>query len=455
MLDLALTLHALVITWPPAAALLVAAEQGALLPLLAGLHGRLLPAMRQAFCAGLQPGEQPGPAAAGALARLRLLEAGCLQLCWQLLRLAFLTHDYLGCAAAAQLFQVGCCWPAARVANCSRQLAGGCSAAARWPARHPFAQPHSPPPPPRPPAQDTEHRGQVLVEQLMACGSGAPQAAPGGQRALLPALNAAFRLDAAVSEAVAGGLLSLDDAQLDYLLALLGGDRRLLAAGGGGGGGSSRAGPSGASSSGGPRAPEPGVVRSLVSQVKELLPDYGDGFVAACLHAAGYQPEAVVNALLEGALPAAVQGLDPQLAAWSPPAGGGGGRGGGAAAGPSGSQVGGGGCRGVPAAAAGQWAVLCGPRAGLHPRPGPGPSPTPCSAPAQAQLSWTTLADDAAAAEAAAAEAARAAAPAPSQAAQRRGAARGTARVLGGVTDDLRQATLALAEDLQAEYDDE
>jgi hypothetical protein len=79
----------------------------------------------------------------------------------------------------------------------------------------------------------------------------------------------------------------------------------------------------------------------------------------------------------------------------------------------------------------------------------------PPAAPGQAQLSWTALADDAVAAEAAAAEAARAAVPAPSQAAPRRGAARGTARVLASVSDDLRQATLALAEDLQAEYDDE
>jgi hypothetical protein len=99
-----LTLHALVTTWPPAAALLVASEHGALLPLLAGLHDGLLPAVREAFAAGGR-GARKAPAA-GALARLRLLEAGCLQLCWQLLRLAFLTHDYLGCAAAAQLYRV-------------------------------------------------------------------------------------------------------------------------------------------------------------------------------------------------------------------------------------------------------------------------------------------------------------------------------------------------------------
>jgi activating signal cointegrator complex subunit 2 len=200
---------------------------------------------------------------------------------------------------------------------------------------------------PAPGPQDTEHRGQVLTEQLSACSSGAAPQAPGGQRALLPALNAAFRLDSALSEAAASGLLALDGAQFDYLLALLGGDRRLLApapASGGGGGARGRAPGQGASPSGagGPWAPEPAVVGSLVSQVREMLPDYGDGFVAACLHASGYQAEAVINALLEGALPASVQGLDPQLASWAPPAAGGArARGGAAAAGPSSDQVGG------------------------------------------------------------------------------------------------------------------
>jgi activating signal cointegrator complex subunit 2 len=184
-----------------------------------------------------------------------------------------------------------------------------------------------------PSAQDTEHRGQLLVEQLMHCGSASAAPQPAGERSLLHALNAAFHMDAAVAEAVSSGLLALDDAQLDYLLALLGGDRRLLGSGSGsisrpaGTSASAGAGPSSSAAAAGPSAAaggrDPAVLRSLVSQVKELLPEYGDGFIAACLHGCGYQAEAVINALLEGALPGSVQGLDPQLAAWAPPAAGG------------------------------------------------------------------------------------------------------------------------------------
>ena len=44
-------------------------------------------------------------------------------------------------------------------------------------------------------------------------------------------------------------------------------------------------------------------------QVQDMLPDYGDGYVAACLHQLGGSPERVLNALLEGSLPATLAGL--------------------------------------------------------------------------------------------------------------------------------------------------
>lgn len=55
-----------------------------------------------------------------------------------------------------------------------------------------------------------------------------------------------------------------------------------------------------------------------MSQVKDLLPDFGDGFVAACLQQLGGSPERVLNALLEDALPALLAGMDRQLSleAW-------------------------------------------------------------------------------------------------------------------------------------------
>lgn len=41
----------------------------------------------------------------------------------------------------------------------------------------------------------------------------------------------------------------------------------------------------------------------LLRQVQEVLPGYGDGFLAACLDAAGQDAERVIHQLLEGTLP--------------------------------------------------------------------------------------------------------------------------------------------------------
>ncbi|KAG1697707.1 Activating signal cointegrator 1 complex subunit 2 [Nymphon striatum] len=49
---------------------------------------------------------------------------------------------------------------------------------------------------------------------------------------------------------------------------------------------------------------------SLITQVKDLLPDLGDGFVEACLDYYNYNPETVINCLLENNLPPVLQQLD-------------------------------------------------------------------------------------------------------------------------------------------------
>jgi len=43
-------------------------------------------------------------------------------------------------------------------------------------------------------------------------------------------------------------------------------------------------------------------MESLVSQVRDLLPDLGEGFVQLCLEYFDKVPEKVINALLEGQL---------------------------------------------------------------------------------------------------------------------------------------------------------
>ena len=49
---------------------------------------------------------------------------------------------------------------------------------------------------------------------------------------------------------------------------------------------------------------------SRVAAVRDLLPDFGPGFVAACLQALGHDVERATAALLEDALPECVKGLD-------------------------------------------------------------------------------------------------------------------------------------------------
>jgi activating signal cointegrator complex subunit 2 len=56
------------------------------------------------------------------------------------------------------------------------------------------------------------------------------------------------------------------------------------------------------------------IMLSLVSQVKDLLPEFGDGYIATCLDALDRNPEHVINALLEGNIPQeVVESVDSQL----------------------------------------------------------------------------------------------------------------------------------------------
>nr|KAF6403073.1 activating signal cointegrator 1 complex subunit 2 [Molossus molossus] len=52
---------------------------------------------------------------------------------------------------------------------------------------------------------------------------------------------------------------------------------------------------------------------SLISQVKDLLPDLGEGFILACLEHYGYDPEQVINNILEERLAPALSQLDRSL----------------------------------------------------------------------------------------------------------------------------------------------
>lgn len=50
-----------------------------------------------------------------------------------------------------------------------------------------------------------------------------------------------------------------------------------------------------------------------IEKIRELFPDYGAGFVAACLSACGQDEERVIHQLLEGSLPPELSKLDPKM----------------------------------------------------------------------------------------------------------------------------------------------
>lgn len=55
---------------------------------------------------------------------------------------------------------------------------------------------------------------------------------------------------------------------------------------------------------------------SLISQVKDLLPDLGEGFILACLEGYDYNVEQVINNILEDKLVPSLDKLDQTMPRW-------------------------------------------------------------------------------------------------------------------------------------------
>ncbi|KAH7845069.1 hypothetical protein Vadar_028364 [Vaccinium darrowii] len=61
------------------------------------------------------------------------------------------------------------------------------------------------------------------------------------------------------------------------------------------------------------------IVESKISQIKDLFPDYGKGFLSACLEVYNQNPEEVIQRILEGTLHKDLQSLDTSLESAPPP----------------------------------------------------------------------------------------------------------------------------------------
>lgn len=59
--------------------------------------------------------------------------------------------------------------------------------------------------------------------------------------------------------------------------------------------------------------PQEAKTQSLISEVKDILPHLGDGFILKCLEHLNFNSERVINSVLEGTLDESLQALDPSL----------------------------------------------------------------------------------------------------------------------------------------------
>ncbi|KAL3132505.1 hypothetical protein ABBQ32_009050 [Trebouxia sp. C0010 RCD-2024] len=145
-------------------------------------------------------------------------------------------------------------------------------------------------------------QGELLMAAVMAMAQ--PSQYTQGPATLLNTLLSAFALAAAAQSAISKGLIQIDIDQQDYLGVLLGdpmgfgssvGSQALQAAPASTGEDSQQA------------------LRGYIAPIKDVLPDFGDGFLAAALQHFSYNSEQVIHALLEGALPPELKALDPHM----------------------------------------------------------------------------------------------------------------------------------------------
>ena len=138
-----------------------------------------------------------------------------------------------------------------------------------------------------------------------------------GERPLLARLPH-FGLVDTIDSCIRSGKVTVDATQYEYLLVLLSAPPRPLPATGlaaaDGASTSAQAAADGAgpsvSAAAVPGRPDDVTVASLVTSIHDMLPDFGKGFIEACLQCMQWDATEVTNALLSDTLPAAVRRLD-------------------------------------------------------------------------------------------------------------------------------------------------
>eukprot|EP01025_Chloroclados_australasicus_P060665 TRINITY_DN7801_c2_g1_i1.p1 TRINITY_DN7801_c2_g1~~TRINITY_DN7801_c2_g1_i1.p1 ORF type:complete len:773 (+),score=84.90 TRINITY_DN7801_c2_g1_i1:3-2321(+) len=165
--------------------------------------------------------------------------------------------------------------------------------------------------------KDPVLRGEALMNCLMNIAQPEISQRDHGTALLMQTVNNRFNIDQLAVEASERGFIYLDIQQLDYLLIILGSTRSLTSLKQDSAAAISSSSKQKKDKKGKLQKPqnemEQAVINSRIQQIKEIFPDYGEGFLECCLEVYGNDPEQVIDHLLTGNLAGPLKSLDTGL----------------------------------------------------------------------------------------------------------------------------------------------
>ncbi|CAM9001469.1 unnamed protein product [Rhodiola kirilowii] len=155
--------------------------------------------------------------------------------------------------------------------------------------------------------EDSAIRADILIQTLRELNDNMPHMELNHSiGTFLQNMNQNHNLIAHIEALRNSGWISLEDEQLQFLFGITKHEKKIVA-------NNSPSQSSFMSASGGKLEEEAAISESKISQIKDLFPDYGKGFLSACLEVYNHDPEEVIQRILEGTLHEDLQSLDTTL----------------------------------------------------------------------------------------------------------------------------------------------
>ncbi|XP_057729138.1 uncharacterized protein LOC130944694 isoform X1 [Arachis stenosperma] len=235
-----------------------------LLSFLARLHDSLIPSLQKGF--HIIFSDRQDETVANIVVSLKMLRMRLLKFGWQLLSSCYLSEEVFGdgnpLPAATKMFPAN--------------------------------------------VEDPLIRADILVQTFREINSVSLQLQESHQKqTFLQDLERSFNILSRMERLKDNGWILIDDEQLQYLYGIFGSPKDIL------------------KEPDSTRTPVPNqtlqmdedaaIVESKISQIRDLFPDYGKGFLTACLEVYDQNPEEVIQRILEGTLHEDLKHLDPTL----------------------------------------------------------------------------------------------------------------------------------------------